>query len=107
MYLKYTLIAHLSLISNLIIYFLYMGKNISKVAVVLGSFNEIKLDFPGGSVVKNPPANAGDMGDLIPGFDPWVKKIPWRRKWPLTPVFLPGECHGQRATVHGIANSQI
>ena len=50
---------------------------------------------------------AGDMGDLIPGFDPWVKKIPWRRKWPLTPVFLPGECHGQRATVHGIANSQI
>ena len=66
MYLKYTLIAHLSLISNLIIYFLYMGKNISKVAFVLGSFNEIKLDFPGGSVVKNPPATVGDMGS-VPG----------------------------------------
>ena len=29
-----------------------------------------------------------------PGFDPWVKKIPWRRKWQPTPVFLPGESHG-------------
>ena len=26
----------------------------------------------------------------------WVSKIPWRRKWLLTPVFLPGESHGQR-----------
>ena len=32
----------------------------------------------------------------IHGFNPWVKKIPWRRKWQLTPVFLPGEPHGQR-----------
>ena len=29
------------------------------------------------------------------GCDPWVGKIPWRRKWQLTPVFLPGEFHGQ------------
>ena len=28
-------------------------------------------------------------------FDPWVGKIPWRRKWQPTPVFLPGESHGQ------------
>ena len=28
-------------------------------------------------------------------FDPWIKKIPWRRKWKPTPVFLPGKCHGQ------------
>ena len=36
--------------------------------------------LPRGSVVKNPPANAGDAGDLglIPGSDPWVGKIPWR-----------------------------
>ena len=33
------------------------------------------MDFPGGSVVKNSPANAGDGG-----IDPWVGKIPWRRK---------------------------
>ena len=30
-----------------------------------------------------------------PGFDPWVRKIPWRRERLLTPVFLPGEFHGQ------------
>ena len=30
------------------------------------------------------------------GFDPWVSKIPWRRAWHPTPVFLPGESQGQR-----------
>ena len=30
-------------------------------------------------------------------FDLWVMKIPWRRKWQPTPVFLPGESHGQRS----------
>ena len=29
-------------------------------------------------------------------FDPWVRKIPWRRKWQPTPVFLPRDSHGQR-----------
>ena len=29
-------------------------------------------------------------------FDPWIGKIPWRRKWQPTPGFLPGESHGQR-----------
>ena len=28
-------------------------------------------------------------------FNPWVGKIPWRREWLPTPVFLPGEFHGQ------------
>ena len=32
-----------------------------------------------------------------PKFDSWVGKIPWRRKWQPTPVFLPGEFHGQRS----------
>ena len=32
-------------------------------------------------------------------FDPWVRKIPWRRAWQPTPVFLPGESHGQRSLV--------
>ena len=35
-------------------------------------------------VVKNPPANAGDLRD-------GVLKIPWSRAWQPTPVFLPGE----------------
>ena len=30
-------------------------------------------------------------------FDPWVGKIPWRRKWQPIPVFLPGKSHGQRS----------
>ena len=32
-----------------------------------------------------------------PGFNPWVGKIPWRREWLPTPVFWPGELHGQRS----------
>ena len=32
-------------------------------------------------------------------FDPWVEKLPWRRKWQPTEVFLPGEFHGQRSLV--------
>ena len=32
-------------------------------------------------------------------FDPLVVKIPWRRKWQPTPVFLPGKSHGQRSLV--------
>ena len=50
--------------------------------------------FPGGSVVKNPPANPGECG-----FNPWVRKIPWKREWQPTPVFLHGEPHGQRIMV--------
>ena len=30
-------------------------------------------------------------------FDPWVRKIPWRRKWQPMPIFLPGKIHGQRS----------
>ena len=39
-------------------------------------------------VVKNSPDNAGDKRD-IQGLDPWVGKIPWRRAWKPTSVFLP------------------
>ena len=34
-----------------------------------------------------------------PRFHPWVRKLPWRRKWQSIPVFLPGEFHGQRSLV--------
>ena len=33
------------------------------------------------------------------GFDPWVRKIPWRREWQPTSVLLPGVVHGQRSLV--------
>ena len=32
-------------------------------------------------------------------FDPWVRKVPWSKKWHLAPVFLPGEFPGQRSLV--------
>ena len=48
-------------------------------------------------VVKNMLANVGDITDA--GSIPWVGKIPWRKKWQPTPVFLPGESHGQRSLV--------
>ena len=32
-----------------------------------------------------------------PGLNPWVRKTPWRRKWQLTPVSLPGKSYGERS----------
>ena len=52
------------------------------------------LGFPGGAVVKSPPANKRRCRKC--SFDPWVRKIPWRRKWQPTLVFLPGKSHRQR-----------
>ena len=55
------------------------------------------LGFPGDSVGKNPAANAGDAGSILHTQEKsWVGKISWRRAWQPTPVFLPGESHGQR-----------
>ena len=50
------------------------------------------LDFPGSSTVKNPPAMQETCRRCR--FDPWIGKIPWRRKWQPTPVFLPEKFHG-------------
>ena len=50
----------------------------------------ILMNFPGGSDGKNICLQCGR-----PGFKPWVGKIPWRRKWQPTPVFLPGKSHGR------------
>ena len=60
------------------------------------------MGFPSVQLVKNLPAM------LRPGFDPWVGKIPWRRKWQPTPVFLPGESMDRgtwQATVHVVTKS--
>ena len=46
-------------------------------------------------VVKNPPVNAGDIGDV--GSIPELRRFPWKRAWQPIPVFLPGEFHGQRS----------
>ena len=51
--------------------------------------------FPDGASGKEPATNAGRRKRRE--FDPWVGKIPWSRKWQLTPVFLPGGSHGQKS----------
>ena len=56
------------------------------------------MGFPSGSDGKESACNAGDLSS-IPGFDSWVGKNLWRRKWQPTPVLLPGKSHGQRTLV--------
>ena len=55
---------------------------------------DINMGFPGGSGVKNLPANAGNAGSV-----PGLEKTPWKRKWKPTPVFLSGKSYGQRSLV--------
>ena len=72
------------------------------------------IGFPDSSFGKESTCNAGDHGSILgsgsspgegigyplqyfgawPGFEPWVRKIPWRRERLPTPVFWPGEFHG-------------
>ena len=49
--------------------------------------------FPGSASGKEPTCQCRRCKRC--GFDPWVGKIPWKREWQPTPVFLPGESHGQ------------
>ena len=51
--------------------------------------------FPGDSTVKNLACPCRRRKRCR--FDPWIRKIPWNRKWQPTPVFLPGKSHGQRS----------
>ena len=47
------------------------------------------MEFPGGTSGKEPACQSKSL--------PWVGKIPWRKAWQPTPVFLPGESHRQRS----------
>ena len=53
--------------------------------------------FSGGTRGKEPACQCRRRKRC--SFDPWDRKIPWRRAWQATPVFLPGESHGQRSLV--------
>ena len=53
--------------------------------------------FPGGASGKEPACECRRRKRHR--FDPWVEKIPWRRAWQSTLVFLPGESRGQRSLV--------
>ena len=59
---------------------------------------KVKLTF----VVISETLLVAQMGKNLlqyrrPEFNSWVGKIPWRREWQPTPLFLPGESHGQRS----------
>ena len=54
----------------------------------------ISEDFLGGPAVKNLPAMQKAQEMQVPSLG---QKIPWRRAWHPTPLFLPGESHGQRS----------
>ena len=51
--------------------------------------------FPGGTSGKEPTCQCPRCRRC--GFDPWAGKIPWRRAWQATPVFLPGTSNGLRS----------
>ena len=55
----------------------------------------LEQGFPGGISGKEPTCQCRRCKKH--GFDLWVGKIPWRRMWQPTPVFFPGESHGERS----------
>ena len=57
----------------------------------------LNMGFPGGAYGKEPTCQCR-RHERQP--DPWVGKIPWRRAWQPTPLFLPGESHGQKSLGH-------
>ena len=57
----------------------------------------IYMDLPGGVKGKEPDCQC--RSHRRHGFDPWVRKIPWRGAWQHTAVCLPGETHGLRSLV--------
>ena len=82
----------------------FQGKN----AGVLGSVNKSHqlslLGFLGGTSGKEPTCQRRRRKSS--GFSPWVRKIPWRRAWQPTPVFLPGESPWTEEPVLGFIGSQ-
>ena len=72
------------------------GTNISgeRGGLELGIWEPSTNEFTGGSDSKSICLQCGR-----PGFNPWVRKITWWRKWQPTPVFLPGKSHGWRNLV--------
>ena len=82
---------YMNIINN--IKYVFIHKN---MCVCVYIYVYTHMGFPGGSVVKNLFAIKEIRRH---GFDPWIRKIPWRRAWQPTLVFMPGESHGQRSLV--------
>ena len=72
--------------------FMITTKHFSVFVVCILVYTTLHLGFPGGASGKESTCQRWRCR-----FDPWVEKIPWRRKWQCTPVFLLGESHEQRS----------
>ena len=73
---------------------------------VIGWVLLVVVGFSGGTSGKEPACQCRTHKET--GYNPWAGKIPWRRKWQPTPVFLPGESMDRGAcwaTVHGVTKS--
>ena len=82
-------------LSGQVFYFLnYIFRNSFSTNILIVNVQFLYNYFPGGSDGKSICLQC-----KRPGFDPWVGKIPWRRKWQHAPVYLPGKFHGQRSLV--------
>ena len=67
-------------------------------SVVSDSSDPMDCSLPGSSVHEIFQAKVLEWGQWRRcGFNPWSRKIPWRRKWQPTPLFLPGKSHEQRS----------
>ena len=73
------------------------GKFLNPHGHQFSSLVGMTMGFPGGASDKEPTCQCRIHKRC--GFSPWTGKIPWRRAWQPTPVFLPGESHGQRSPV--------
>ena len=65
--------------------------------VFISTFTIFSLIFPGGTSSEELTCQC--RRHKRPWFDPWDLKVPWRKAWQPTPVFLPGKSHGQRSLV--------
>ena len=61
---------------------------LTQYSVIISGASQVAL------VVRNLPVSAGDTGDTG-SIDPWVRKIPKRKRWQPIPICLPGEFHAQ------------
>ena len=75
----------------------HLSLKLKKIFFLCGPFLKSFIEFVNASLVAQMVKKLPALRDT--GFDPWVRKIPWRREWQPTLVFLPGEPHGQRSLV--------
>ena len=90
----------LSVLASLLLYLFLLRLSLVKMVVVVPLRTSSPLltsyiSIPGGSDGNESACNLGRYG-----FDPWVRKIPWRKEWLSNLIFSPGEFHGQTSYIN-------